>query len=58
MSGLTSAATGSREFKMFDSFNHLDPTTQSVIFTGINTFGTRMNQIYADLATAVDALVP
>ena len=29
-----------------------------VIFTGINTFGTRMNQIYADLATAVDALVP
>jgi Flp pilus assembly pilin Flp len=29
-----------------------------VIFVGINTFGTRMNQIYIDLATAVDALVP
>ena len=29
-----------------------------VIFTGINTFGTRMNQIYTDLANAVDGLVP
>ena len=29
-----------------------------VIFVGINTFGTRMNQIYIDLATAVDNLVP
>lgn len=29
-----------------------------VIFTGVNTFGTRMNQIYIDLATAVDNLVP
>ena len=29
-----------------------------VIFTGINTFGTRMNQIYIDLATAVDNLIP
>ena len=28
-----------------------------VIFTGVNTFGTRMNQIYIDLATAVDNLV-
>ena len=29
-----------------------------VIFTGINTFGTRMNAIYVSLANAVDALVP
>ena len=29
-----------------------------VIFTGINTFGTRMNAIYSSLANAVDALVP
>ena len=29
-----------------------------VIFTGVNTFGTRMNAIYVSLANAVDALVP
>lgn len=29
-----------------------------VIFTGVNTFGTRMNTIYVALATAVDNLVP
>ena len=29
-----------------------------VIFTGVNTFGTRMNAIYVSLANAVDALIP
>ena len=29
-----------------------------VIFTGINTFGTRMSTMYVDLANAVDALIP